>query len=166
MFFNNLPAAPEAKPGFASDPSFGETSNINSSAGSPIQADLEDDVRGAAVMQGTAFALRHLVAPLNGVQSGDEVFDSEKPEQAAASALMSLSTPDNKWTPKYGPKKRHRRTNEELSKNHICAIDGCGKAYASAGALKTHMGLKHAAAPPPKKPDKLQRGPRSPRSPR
>jgi len=67
-------------------------------------------------------------------------------EREAASALVALFGQLN-WSPVQSPKKRHRRTNDELSKDFKCPSAGCSKSYASAGALKTHMGLKHISAP-------------------
>jgi len=139
----------------------GESSNISSSEGSPIQVFAPD------VPAFIDESLRCSACPA-ARQGDEEVLDPDVSVREAASALVSLFG-QMKWSPTFSPKKRHRRTNEELSKEFNCTIDGCGKSYASAGALKTHLGLKHifiASVSPKKSSEKAPRSPRSPRSPR
>eukprot|EP01116_Phalansterium_solitarium_P018306 TRINITY_DN4812_c0_g1_i1.p1 TRINITY_DN4812_c0_g1~~TRINITY_DN4812_c0_g1_i1.p1 ORF type:complete len:161 (+),score=18.47 TRINITY_DN4812_c0_g1_i1:482-964(+) len=78
----------------------------------------------------------------------DPIDEPDASVREAASALVALFG-QLAWSPTISPKKRHRRTNEELVKEFRCTLDGCTKAYASAGALKTHVGLKHIGSHSP-----------------
>lgn len=47
---------------------------------------------------------------------------------------------------RYGPGQRkihNRKTVAELERNHSCPYEGCGKPYASEGALNLHIKNKH-----------------------
>jgi len=70
------------------------------------------------------------------------------PRPASPITIHSPST-SAPASPLQSPKKRHRRTNDELTKDFKCTVEGCSKAYASAGALKTHQSLKHSGASMP-----------------
>ena len=63
--------------------------------------------------------------------------------EALEGEIGALGEENSKLKKQLKPKRRYSKRREDLKREYVCGVEGCGKCYSSTIALRSHLKQKH-----------------------